>query len=166
MAAVAENGVIGRDGGLPWRLPEDMRFFKRLTTGHTVIMGRRTWEELGKPLSNRRNIVVTRNGALPLSGAERAESLERALELARDDVQVFVIGGAEIYRAALPLADRMYLTHVHAEVEGDTVFPAWDAAEWWVEHAQRFEPDERHAYAFTIREYVRAREKRAGSREA
>lgn len=155
VAAVAENGVIGRDGGLPWRLPADTKFFKELTTGHTVIMGRKTWDEIARPLRHRRNIVITRNPAWSAEGAERAGSLAAALELAGGEAQVFVIGGAEIYRQALPIADRMYLTHVHAKVDGDTYFPAWDPAEWRVTQVQRFDPDERHAHGFTIREYVR-----------
>ncbi|MFN2315119.1 MAG: dihydrofolate reductase [Gemmatimonadales bacterium] len=155
VAAVAENGVIGRDGGLPWRLPADTKFFKELTSGHTVIMGRKTWDEIARPLRHRRNIVITRNRAWSAEGAERAGSLAAALDLAGGEAQVFVIGGAEIYRRALPIADRMYLTHVHAEVEGDTIFPEWDAAEWRIAHEQRFEADERNVHGFTITEYVR-----------
>lgn len=155
VAAVAANGVIGRDGGLPWRLPEDLRFFKRLTTGHTVIMGRKTWDELGKPLPDRRNIVVTRNPLLSCPGAERAASLGEALGLATGDAQVFIIGGGEIYRQALPLADRMYLTEIDAAVEGDTRFPDWDRAAWRMVE-ERFVPaDPRHAHAFAIRRYER-----------
>lgn len=155
VAAVAENGVIGRDGGLPWRLPADTKFFKELTTGHTVIMGRKTWDEIARPLRHRRNIVITRNVAWSAEGAERAGSLAKALELAGGEAQVFVIGGAEIYRQALPIVDRMYLTHVHTSVEGDTWFPEWDTAAWHMETEQRFEADERNAHGFTIREYVR-----------
>lgn len=155
VAAVSENGVIGRDGGLPWRLPADTRFFKELTTGHTVIMGRKTWDEIARPLRHRRNIVITRNPTWSAEGAERAGSLAAALEQAGGEARVFVIGGAEIYRQALPLADRMYLTHVHAAVEGDTHFPEWDATAWRMEREQRFDADERNAHGFTIREYVR-----------
>ncbi len=155
VAAVSENGVIGRDGGLPWRLPADTKFFKELTTGHTVIMGRKTWDEIARPLRHRRNIVITRNVTWSAEGAERAGSFPAALELAGGEAQIFVIGGAEIYRQALPIVDRMYLTHVHALVEGDTHFPVWDAADWRVESEQRFEPDERNVHGFTIREYVR-----------
>lgn len=157
VAAVSENGVIGRDGGLPWRLPDETRFFKELTTGHTVIMGRKTWDEIARPLRHRRNIVITRNPSWSAEGAERAGSLAAALELAGGEAQVFVIGGAEVYRQALPIADRMYLTQVHAVVEGDTWFPEWDAAEWRVDSEQRFEADARNAHGFTIREYVRRR---------
>lgn len=155
VAAVAENGVIGRDGGLPWHLPEDMKFFKRLTMGHTVIMGRRTWEELGKPLPGRRNIVITRDPAREFPGAERAASLHDALALSEEDAQIFIIGGGEVYRQALHYADRLFLTHVHAAVEGDTHFPDWGEALWRVVEERRVPADERHAYPFTIRSYVR-----------
>lgn len=157
VAAVSENGVIGRDGGLPWRLPGDLQFFKRLTTGHTVIMGRRTWDEIRRPLPNRRNIVVTRNARLDFPGAERAADLDAALQLAGDEAEVFVIGGGEIYRQALSRADRMYLTSVHAVVEGDTRFPAWSPAEWQVVSEERFASDERHPHPFTIRRYDRTK---------
>lgn len=155
VAAIAENGVIGRDGGLPWRLPGDLKFFKQLTTGHTVIMGRRTWDEIQRPLPGRRNIVVTRSATREFPGAERAGSLEAALALAAGDDQVFIIGGGEIYRQALSRANRMYLTHVHAEVEGDTTFPEWNAAEWRVVEEQRYASDERHPHGFSIITYAR-----------
>lgn len=157
VAAVSENGVIGRDGGLPWRLPDETRFFKELTTGHTVIMGRKTWDEIARPLRHRRNIVITRNVTWSAEGAERAGSLAAALELAGGEALVFVIGGAEIYAQALPFAEKLYLTRVHAEVEGDTWFPPWDPADWQLVAETRHEADERHAYAFTIREYHRQR---------
>lgn len=155
VAAVADNGIIGRGGGLPWRLPNDLRFFKLLTLGHTVIMGRKTWDEIGKPLPNRRNIVVTRDKTREFPGAERAPYLGSALALATAEDEVFVIGGGEIYRQALPMADRLYLTHVHATVEGDTRFPEWDAAHWTIVSEERHEADERHAHSFTIRRYDR-----------
>jgi dihydrofolate reductase len=129
VAAVAREGVIGRDGGIPWRIPEDMAHFKELTTGHAVVMGRRTWDSLPdryRPLPGRRNVVVTRNAAWRAEGAERAGSLEAALALLDDDERVFVIGGAEIYAEALPLADEMFLTEIGDDVAGDTFFPDWD----------------------------------------
>ena len=129
VAAVARGGVIGRDGGLPWRLPEDVAHFKELTTGHSVVMGRRTWDSLPerfRPLPGRRNVVVTRNADWSSVGAERAGSVEEALALLRDHDRVFVIGGAEIYAAALPYADELVLTEVELDAEGDTFFPEWD----------------------------------------
>ncbi len=133
VAAVARGGVIGRDGGIPWRLPEDVAFFKELTTGHTVVMGRRTWESIPerlRPLPGRRNVVVTRNAEWAAEGAERAGSVEEALALVEGDERVFVIGGAEVYAAALPHADEVVLTEIDLEVEGDTVFPEWDRDEF------------------------------------
>jgi len=155
VAAVAENGVIGREGGLPWRLPDEIRYFKRLTTGQTVIMGRRTYDEIRAPLANRRNIVVTRNGEWRAEGVESAGSLSLALKLAAGEEEVFVVGGAEIYRQALPLAQRLYLTTVHADVEGDTTFPDWDPSEWRLVTEDHHPADERHRYAFTVRRYDR-----------
>jgi dihydrofolate reductase len=132
VAAVAHGSVIGRDGTVPWHLPEDMAFFRRLTTGHPVVMGRRTWDSLPdrfRPLPGRRNIVVTRSPAWEAEGAERAGSLEEALGLAGDG-RVFVIGGAEIYRAALPYADELVLTEVELDVAGDALFPEWPREEF------------------------------------
>jgi dihydrofolate reductase len=131
IAAVARNGVIGKGGGLPWRIPEDLRHFKRTTRGHAVIMGRKTFDEVGKPLPDRRNIVVTRRADLRLEGCETAPSIEEAIALARaTDPEPFVIGGAEIYRAALPYATHMILTEIDRDVEGDTYFPAFDRSAW------------------------------------
>ena len=131
VAAVARNGVIGRDGVLPWHLPEDMARFRELTTGHPVVMGRRTWESLPdrfRPLPGRRNVVVTRNAEWGAEGAERAGSLDDALDLLAGAPQVFVVGGAELFASALPLADELLLTEIDAEAEGDTFFPRYDEA--------------------------------------
>lgn len=129
VAAVARGGVIGRGGTIPWRLPEDMAHFRAVTMGHPVVMGRRTWDSLPerfRPLPGRRNIVVTRNPTWQADGAERAGSVDEALLLVEDDAQVFVIGGAEVYAAALPLADELVLTEIDLQVEGDVFFPPWD----------------------------------------
>lgn len=129
VAAVARNGVIGRNGRLPWRLPEDLTRFKALTTGHAVVMGRKTWESIPerfRPLPKRRNVVVTRDPEWHADGAERAGSVEEALRLLADEPRVFVIGGAELYAAALPYADELALTEIDAEVDGDTFFPTWE----------------------------------------
>jgi dihydrofolate reductase len=129
VAAVARGGVIGRDGGIPWRLPEDMARFRELTMGHPVVMGRRTWESLPdqfRPLPGRCNVVVTRNPDWGAPGADRAGSIEDALASLGFEPQVFVIGGGELYAAALPYADELLLTEIDADVEGDTTFPAWD----------------------------------------
>jgi dihydrofolate reductase len=126
IAAVARNGVIGRDGGMPWHLSDDLRRFKQLTLGHPVLMGRRTWESLGRALPGRRNIVVSRQPHWHAAGAEHASSLDDALRLVADAPQAFVIGGAQLYADALPRADVLELTEIDADVDGDTRFPPWD----------------------------------------
>jgi dihydrofolate reductase len=129
LAAVARGGVIGRGGTIPWHLPEDLARFRELTTGHTVIMGRRTWDSLPdrfRPLPGRRNIVVTRSPEWSADGAERAGSVDEALALVGGDERVFVLGGAEVYAAALPSADELLLTEIDLDVAGDTFFPALD----------------------------------------
>lgn len=132
IAAVARNGVIGKDNRLPWHLPADLRHFKTLTTGHAVIMGRKTWESLPekfRPLPGRQNIVITRNAAYSAPGASVAASLPEAVAVATGK-EAFVIGGAELYKAALPLADRLQLTELDAAFEGDTWFPERDPLQW------------------------------------
>jgi dihydrofolate reductase len=129
VAAVARDGVIGRDNALPWHLPEDARRFRALTMGHPVVMGRRTWDSLPerfRPLSGRRNVVVSRNPEWRAEGAERAGSLDDALRLLEGAPQVCVIGGAGLYAEALAVADELLLTEIDAEVQGDVFFPTWD----------------------------------------
>ena len=157
IAAMAENRVIGRDNALPWHLPDDLARFKQRTEGHVVIMGRRAFESVGRPLPNRRSIVITRKHDYHPPGAEIARSLEEALERARETKQdeVFILGGAEIYTVALPEVDRLELTIVHADVSGDTLFPECDLDEWSLIDEQRHEADPRHAYAFSFRTYER-----------
>ncbi len=157
VVAMAEHRVIGRDGGLPWRLPDDLKHFKRLTIDHTVIMGRRTFDEVGRPLANRRNVVISRNRAFRPDGVTVVSSLDEALALTATETEVFVIGGGEIYRQALPRADRVYLTLVHATVEGDTTFPEFEQSAWVIESEEFHPADDRHAYGFTFREYRRIR---------
>jgi len=133
VAAVARGGVIGRDGVLPWRLPEDMAHFRAVTMGHPVVMGRRTWESLPerfRPLPGRRNIVVTRNPSWHGEDAERATSVEDVLRQLSEEERVCVIGGGEVFAAALPLADELVLTEIELDVEGDTFFPDWDRGEF------------------------------------
>jgi dihydrofolate reductase len=130
VAALARNRVIGVGNRLPWRLPEDLARFKRLTLGAPVIMGRRTRESIGRPLPGRRNIVVTRERQARWEGCVVAHSLDEALALARDAAETFVIGGAELYAQALPGADRLYLTLIDADYAGDAWFPEFDAAAW------------------------------------
>ncbi len=155
---MAENRVIGRGAELPWRLPADMKHFKSLTSGHPVIMGRKTFDTLPSPLPDRRNVVVTRDRHYARPGVEVAHSLEEALRLVAGEVEVFIAGGGEIYAEALPLADRLHLTVVHTEAEGDVFFPTIDSEEWVLREEERHEPDERHAYAFSFRLYLRRSE--------
>lgn len=126
IAAVARNGAIGKDNALLWRLPEDLRFFKRTTMGCPVVMGRKTYESIGRPLPGRRNIVISRNAGWQAAGVERASSLEAALALVADAGKAFVIGGAQIYAQALPQADEIVLTEIDRDFAGDAFFPQWD----------------------------------------
>ena len=130
VAAVAANGIIGAGGKLPWHLPQDLKHFKALTLGHPVIMGRKTWESLGRPLPGRENIVVTRSAGYDAPGASIAASLDAALALCAGEPMAFVIGGSELYAAALPLADGLVLTEIHRDYEGDTRFPQFDRKGW------------------------------------
>lgn len=157
VVAVAENGVIGRAGGLPWHLPKDLQHFKKLTVDHTVIMGRKTFDEIKQPLANRRNVVISRDASFQPRGVTVVPSLKEALALGATEDEVFVIGGGEIFRLALPRADRLYLTQVHAKVEGDTCFPAFDLATWALEDEEYHPADLKHAYPFTFRTYSRIR---------
>lgn len=136
IVAVAENGVIGRDGGLPWKLSGDLRYFKAITMGKPIVMGRKTYESIGRPLPGRPNIVVTRNPEFAADGIDVVADMESALDLARSMAsasggdEVMVIGGAQLYEAALPRAARVYLTRVHADIVGDTTFAELDPGGW------------------------------------
>jgi len=140
IVAVSENGVIGRDNQLPWHLPADLKRFKQLTTGHAVIMGRKTFESIGKPLPLRRNIVITRRKNWNADGIEVAHSLDEAIGLAASDDEVFILGGAEVFRDALPRANTLYLTRVHATVDGDVYFPPVDWSQWQLIEEERHDP--------------------------
>jgi dihydrofolate reductase len=147
VVAMARNGVIGHEGKLPWRLPDDLKHFKALTTGHTIIMGRRTWESIGgRPLPNRRHVVITRQPNYSVDGAEVVHSFEEALERTGGEAQVFVVGGQEIYELALPRAHRLYLTLVDAAPEGDARFPEVDWSQWRTVDQTDHPADERHAH--------------------
>ncbi len=156
IVAVAENGVIGDKNTLLWHISEDLRNFKRVTSGHPVVMGRKTWESLGRPLPGRENVVVTRQKDLSIEGVRTVHSLEEAYALFPADEEIFVIGGAEIYAKALPDADRFYLTRVHHAYEGDTSFPEWDRKQWRLVSGERFERGEKYPYPFSIEVYERA----------
>lgn len=160
---MTENRVIGVDGGLPWKLPDEMAQFRAYTLGHAVIMGRVNFEAEGKPLPHRRNIVLTRqNDWRPpkevAGDIEVCHDLDEALTLIGEtDPEPFVIGGAQIYELALPRVDRMVLTTVHATLDGDTFFPAFDKSNWTLTDARHHPADARHQHAFTINTYDRVR---------
>ncbi|MSQ92555.1 MAG: dihydrofolate reductase [Gammaproteobacteria bacterium] len=147
---MADNGVIGRDNGLPWRLPDDLRRFKSITIGHTVLMGRRTFETIGRPLPDRRNLVLTRDRNWSAPGCESVHSPEEALEAVGDTGQLFVIGGAQVYLACWPFVNRIELTEVHAEVDGDTRLRGFRRDEWIEISREEHTADERHSQAFSL----------------
>lgn len=161
VVAASENDVIGADGGIPWRLPDDQQHFKRLTLGHCMVMGRGTYDSIGRPLPGRTTIVVSRNSAWSAPGTTRAGSLDEALDHARalGDDEVFVVGGADIYGLALKISNRLHLTRVHAEIEGDVRFADLAALErggWKLVEETPHPIDERHAHSFTIQRWERS----------
>jgi len=155
IAAMAENRVIGVNNTLPWRLPADLKHFRQITTGHHVIMGRRNYESIGKPLPGRTNIVVTRNREYRAPGCVVTHSLAEALSCAQADPEIFIIGGAELYREAFADADRLYLTLVHANIGGDTWFPEFDTDRWDEISRERHESDDKNPYAYSFLVYDR-----------
>ncbi len=163
IVAMAENGIIGRDGELPWHLSADLRRFKRLTMGHAILMGRKTWESIGRSLPGRTSIVITHNGDYPAAdaGALIAGSLDDALHQASrvdcEQDQLFIIGGGAIYELALPRAERLYLTRIHANVEGDVSFPAVDWQEWQLKEQSKHTADPLNDYDYTFEMYERVK---------
>ncbi len=158
IAAVAEGGVIGRDQGLPWRLSADLRRFKRLTSGHTLVMGRKTWESIGRPLPGRTSIVLTRQEDYPLpAGVSRAPSLEEALRLAVGAEEVFLIGGEALFKEGLSVADQVQLTRVEARVEGDAYFPLDGLAGYRLREREEHPSDAKNEYPYSFERYERIR---------
>ena len=158
IVAIARNGVIGNGNALIWRIAEDLRRFKALTTGHPVIMGRKTYESIGRPLPNRTNVVVTRRKDYRPEGCLVAGSLEQAVGLFDPSEEIFIIGGAQIYAQAMPMADRVYLTEIDSDYEGDTRFPEWKREEWTLLSEERHERGERYDRPFAFRNYIRTKE--------
>lgn len=150
VVAVARNGVIGNGNALPWRLPEDLRFFKALTMGKPILMGRKTYQSIGKPLPGRRNLVLTRDRGFSAPGVDVVFSLDEALAAVSDAAELMVIGGAEIYRMCLPRTQRIYLTRVHADVVGDTYFPQIDMRGWREVERREFAADDKNSFAMTF----------------
>jgi dihydrofolate reductase len=157
VVAMDERNGIGRAGGLPWCLPDDLKRFKALTIGKPVVMGRRTWDSIGRPLPGRHNVVVTRQRGLSLDGATAVGSLEQALTVAGDVPEVCVIGGADIYRVALPVTDVLHLTRVHGTFDADAFFPPFDPADWVEVAREDRAADDRHAWAYSFLELRRPR---------
>lgn len=163
IAALTDDGVIGLDNHLPWHLPADLKRFKKLTTGKPILMGRKTWESIGKPLPERTNIVVSRDENFAAEGAVVARSIVEALAEVEDAEEIFIIGGSELYGQFLCRADRMYLTYVHADVEGDTRFPEFDRSEWTEKSRKDFHADDSNAYDHTFIRLERSKKAKHGN---
>ena len=149
VVAIAANNAIGKNNQLLWHLPNDLKHFKEITTGHTVIMGRKTYDSVGKPLPKRRNIVITRQ-SIAVPGCEVANSLQQAIELGKTDGDVYIIGGAEIYKQALPQTDVLYLTIVHQAFEADTFFPEINLDEWLEMSREDYQPDAKNPLPYSF----------------
>ena len=156
IVAASRNGVIGRNNALPWHLPEDLRYFKRITMGKPIVMGRKTFESIGRPLPGRTNIVISRQPDYAPEGVRVVASLDAALALAEDIAlidgtdELMVIGGAEIYKAAIPKASRLYLTEVHADIDGDAYLPAIDWSQWHEQSRERFNAGDANPYDYSF----------------
>ncbi|MCR9944452.1 type 3 dihydrofolate reductase [Vibrio owensii] len=153
IAAMADNRIIGKDNQMPWHLPADFAWFKRCTMGKPVVMGRKTYESIGRPLPGRLNIVISRDASLSIEGVTTVTSIEQALEVAGEVEEVMIIGGGAIYAACLPMANKLYVTHIEAEIDGDTQFPDW-GNEFKETYSEAYQADEKNAYSmrFTILE--------------
>jgi dihydrofolate reductase len=158
IVAMAKNRVIGANNKIPWHLPNELKLFKSLTMGHHIVMGRKTYESINRLLPGRTTVIVTRQRDYRVDGAIVAHSVPEALEACRADDEVFVIGGADLFRETLPIADRLYLTVVDAEPEGDTFMPELDLRAWRETSSQAFPPDEKHAHAYRFSVYDRVSE--------
>jgi dihydrofolate reductase len=155
IVACSENNVIGKDNGLIWRLSNDLKRFKALTTGHAIVMGRKTFESIGRPLPNRRNIILSKN-LESMEGCEIMRSADEVLELAKStDEELFIIGGGQVYEQLLPFADKLYLTLVHIVAEGDTFFPALNRDEWTEVARESFKADEKNEFDYEFVDYLR-----------
>ncbi len=155
IAAAGDNNELGKNNDLVWHLPDDFKRFKKLTSGHHILMGRKTFDSFPQPLPNRTHVVITRQENFKKPGIIVVHSLERAIELTKDDPQPFVIGGGEIYKMAMDVADKIELTRVHGEFEADTFFPEIDKSQWKLISEEFHEKDEKHQYAFTYLTYER-----------
>ena len=157
IVAASENGVIGAAGALPWRLSDDLKRFKAVTMGKPIVMGRKTWESIGRPLPGRQNIVITRQDGYVADGCDVVASPDEAIAVAGEAEEVMVIGGSQVYERFLAEAERVYLTRVHAEVEGDAFFAPLDADEWRLVSDEPHAADERNEFDYSFRLYERTR---------
>jgi len=158
IVAMSENRVIGRDGQMPWHLSDELKRFRKLTTGHTIVMGRKTHESIGRALPDRRNIVVSRNPDYqPAEGTEVATSVDEAMQMTAGEKKVFITGGATLYEQCMSRADELHLTIIHEQFEGDTFLPEMDMSQWHLVSEESHEIDEKHLYRYTCYVYERAK---------
>jgi len=155
IVAMDDNRLIGNKNKLPWHLPADLAFFKRTTMGKPIVMGRKTYESIGKPLPGRRNIVITRDDTFSAAGCEVSNSIEAAMSLTKDDDEVMLIGGASLYEQTIARATQLYITRIHQSFEGDTWFPEIDLSEWKAVNREDFDADHSNQYAYSFIKYVR-----------
>ena len=154
IVAAGKNNIIGKDGNLPWHLPDELARFKQITIGHPIIMGRKTHESIGRPLPGRQNIVISRDKHFSATGCEVAQSLEQAIKIAGRSSEIFIIGGASIYPLALPLADKIYLTRVDVSPDGDKRF-SFDTSSWKLIYSKKHRSDDRNQYGYEFQEWVK-----------
>ncbi|RAS71932.1 type 3 dihydrofolate reductase [Priestia endophytica] len=155
IVAMDDNNLIGKDNALPWHLPADLAYFKKVTTNHTIVMGRKTYESIGRPLPNRKNVVLTHSTSFQEEGVTVIHSLDELKEMAnRSNEELFIIGGARLYEQLLPVADRLYVTHIRATFDGDTHFPVFSKEEWKIIDSEEHKKDEKNAcdYEFVVYE--------------
>ena len=152
IVAITENNIIGRDNGMPWHLPADLKYFRERTTGHHIVMGRKTFESIGggRPLPNRVSIIITKQKDYKAEGCLIAHSLEEAIEIAKDENELFIIGGKQIYEQSLALANKMYITRIHTSIDGDTSFPQYDENQWEMTSYTEREADEKNVYPLSF----------------
>lgn len=156
IVAAAENNAIGKGNQMPWHLPNDFKFFKKETMDHSIVMGRKTFESIGKPLPGRRNIVVSRSATFIHEDVDVANSLHEVMTYCRDENEIFIIGGAQIYKQALPMAEKVLLTRVHTTIQdADAFFPELPAQDWELQSSEAHEKDEKHQFAYTFETYTR-----------
>ncbi len=159
LVAMDNNRLIGKDNDLPWHLPADLAYFKRVTMGHSIVMGRKTFDSIGRPLPGRENIIITRNTDYKADWCKVIHSIEEVLEMNQEDKELFIIGGAEIFKEVLPHADRLYITEIDAVFEGDTFFPAFPLSEWQKTFSEEGPRDEKNPYDYKFVVYERTSDK-------